>query len=124
MNERLKDILSNLNSEVDQEALMRYLEGKLTADRQQELEAQLLDNEFEAEALEGLAQMPDKKRISGIVEQLNLDLKKKTDKRKAARKKGVIKFEPWLFICMIIVLLLVIIGYIIVRIHAKQVGQP
>jgi hypothetical protein len=115
MNERLKDILTHLNPEVDQETLLRYLEGHLTPEKQQALEAQLLEAEFEAEALEGLQQLPDKKAIPGIVEALNRDLKKKTEKRHARRRRLNLKYEPWLFITMIIVLLLVIIGYIIVR---------
>jgi hypothetical protein len=119
MNERLKDILTHLNPEVDQETLLRYLEGHLAPEKQHELEAQLLDADFEAEALEGLQQMRDRKAIPGIVEALNKDLKKKTEKRRARRRRLNLKFEPWLFITMIIVLLLVIIGFVIVRSMAR-----
>jgi ferric-dicitrate binding protein FerR (iron transport regulator) len=115
MKERLKDILTHLHSEVDQETLLRYLEGHLTPEKQQELEALLLDADFEAEALEGLQQLPDRKAIPGIVEALNKDLKRKTEKRRARRRKLDIKLESWLLIALVTVLLLVIIGFMIVR---------
>jgi len=114
MNERLKDILSHLQTDIDQETLLRYLEGRLTPEKQQEIEAQLLDAEFEAEALEGLEQLSDKRKIKGIVEALNHDLKKKTAQRRARRRRLDLKLEPWLLIAIITVLILVIIGFIVV----------
>jgi hypothetical protein len=120
MNERLKDILTHLNPEVDQETLLRYLEGHLTPEKQHELEAQLLDADFEAEALEGLQQLPDRKAIPGIVEALNKDLKKKTEKRRARRRKLDIQVEPWLLITLVTVLILAIIGFIVIRMHLLQ----
>ncbi|TCJ12405.1 hypothetical protein EPD60_14090 [Flaviaesturariibacter flavus] len=119
MNERLKDILTHLNPEVDQETLLRYLEGRLAPEKQHELEAQLLDAEFEAEALEGLQQLPDKKALPGIIEALNQDLKKKTQKRKARRRKLNVAVEPWLLVTLVVVLLLVIVGYIVVHTMLK-----
>src|SRR5688500_12581890 len=50
MKENLKDILTHLNPEVDQETLLSYLQGKLNATEQHEVEKQLLDSDFEAEA--------------------------------------------------------------------------
>ena len=52
MSESLKDILSNLNPDIDQETLLQYLQGKLTAEQQHELEKQMMENEFESDALE------------------------------------------------------------------------
>ncbi|GAA4323806.1 hypothetical protein [Flaviaesturariibacter amylovorans] len=119
MNERLKDILSNLHSEVDQEELLRYLEGHLAPEQQQELEAQLLDNDFEAEALEGLQALPDQKKIAGLVEGLNRDLRKKTEKRQA-RRKAPLQLEPWLLITIALILLLAIIGFVIIKMKSGE----
>jgi uncharacterized protein with von Willebrand factor type A (vWA) domain len=114
MNERLKDILTHLNSEVDQDTLLRYLEGKLTPEKQQELEAQLLDTDFEAEALEGLQQLPNKSAIPDIVAGLNRDLRKKTARRRPRRLKADARLEPWLLITLITVLLLIVISFVII----------
>jgi malate synthase len=115
MNENLKDILSNLSTDVDQETLLLYLQGKLSAEKQHELEMQLLDNDFAADAVEGLQQVDDKQNIDFIVEQLNRDLKKKTARKKATRKKRQLDVDPWLIIFLIFILLLVAISYYIIH---------
>ena len=114
MQENLKDILSHLSTEVDQETLLLYLQGKLTAEKQHELEKQMLDNEFNADALEGLHHFEDKRHLAYITEQLNRDLKRKTSKRKQKRKKNRIQAEPWLVITLIIILLLIVLSYYII----------
>src|SRR5690349_18989819 len=101
MKDDLKDILSNLHSEVDQEALLKYLEGKLSAKEQHELEKKTLDNDFEADALEGLQDFSNKAKIAGLVEQLNQDLKKKTDKKNKLPHKRNVSVEPWLLITIV-----------------------
>lgn len=114
MKENLKDILSNLHSETDQQTLLNYLQGKLSAEQQHEVEKALLDDEFEAEALEGLQGIKNKQNISALVEGLNTDLKKKTAKKKAGRQKTEIKLDSWLLLTIVILLLLVVISYFII----------
>ncbi len=53
----LKDILSHLSTEVDQETLLLYLQGKLTEEKKHEVEKKLLQNEFDDDALEGLQEI-------------------------------------------------------------------
>jgi hypothetical protein len=120
LKENLKDILSNLNTEVDQETLLAYLQGKLSQEKQHEVEKQLLGNDFETEALEGLQEIKDKRKINSIVDQLNRDLKAKTRKRKLRRQKMEIKQEPWLWITILIMLLLIIICFVIIRTSSNQ----
>ena len=118
MQENLKDILSHLSTDVDQETLLLYLQGKLTPEKQHELEKSLLENEFAADALEGLQHFEDRKQIAAYAEQLNRDLKKKTARTKNFRKKRRLQAEPWLIITLIIILLLIIISYMIIyRMH-------
>jgi hypothetical protein len=114
MKENLKDILSNLHSEVDQETLLKYLQGHLSAQEEHEVEKNLLDDDFEAEALEGLQAMRNKRHIADIVEQLNRDLKKKTSRKKKWRIKREARMEPWLLLAIVLILLLVIIGFIVI----------
>ena len=115
MKENLKDILSNLNTEVDQATLLAYLQGKLYDEKQHEIEKQLMDSDFEQEALEGLQEIKDKQKINAIVEQLNRDLKAKTKKRRLRRQKMELKQEPWLWITIFIMLALIVISYMIIR---------
>ena len=114
MSDNLKDILSNLNPEIDQETLMLYLQGKLTAEKQHELEQQMMEGDFESDALEGLQAVKDKQRLLGIVDQLNYDLKKKTKQRKQRSERLKLKSDPSLWIAIVIFLLLIVISYFII----------
>lgn len=114
MSENLKDILSHLSTEVDQETLLLYLQGKLSPEKQHELEKSLLDNEFAADALEGLQQFNDRKQIAAYAAQLNKELKKKTGRTKGYRKTRRVQAEPWLIITLAIILLLLILTYFII----------
>ena len=109
MADNLKDILTNLNPEGDQETLLLYLQGKLTDAQKHELEKQLLADEFNEEALEGLETFKDKEQISYMVEALNRDLKKRTAKKKERSEKLRLKDQPWIYISILIFLLLITI---------------
>ncbi|MBD0333694.1 MAG: hypothetical protein ICV66_13690 [Chitinophagaceae bacterium] len=115
MQERLKDILSNLSTDIDQETLLLYLQGKLSAEKQHEIEKQLLDNEFHSEALEGLQKFKDQHKLQSLVEQLNKELRQKTKKKKALQRKRQLKPDPWLITAIIIILLLIVISYFIIH---------
>lgn len=118
MSEDLKDILSNLNPEIDQETLLQYLQGKLSAQDQHHLEKQMMDNDFNADALEGLQKFKDQKSILALVNQLNTDLKKRTERKKRFREKLKLTFDSNLVIAIVIILLLIIISYLII--HKKM----
>jgi len=114
MADNLKDILSNLSTEVDQETLLLYLQGKLSEEKKHEVEKQLLKDDFNEEALEGLEAFKDKEQLSYMVEALNRDLKKKTQKKKKRREKLNIKDQPWIYAAILILLLLIAISYIVI----------
>ena len=120
MNENLKDILSNLNPDIDQETLLQYLQGKLSMQEQHELEKQMMDGDFEADALEGLQDFKNKKNIAALVDQLNADLKRRTAKKKKFREKLKLHLDSSLLIALIIILLLIILSYLIIH---KQLTQ-
>jgi hypothetical protein len=115
MTGNLKDILSHLPADVDQETLLLYLQDKLPEDKKHEVEKILLENEFADEALEGLKEFSDKKKINSLVEQLNADLRRKLEKKKQRREKLRFKDQPWLYISLLIILFLIIIGYVIIH---------
>jgi hypothetical protein len=114
----LKDILSHLNPNIDQETLLLYLQGKLSAEKQHEIEKEMLQGDFEADALEGLSAIHDKNKIEVLVEQLKQDLKNKTLKKKKKSPKEA-SIQPWLVISLVVILVLIIISYVIIYLYMK-----
>lgn len=114
MSDNLKDILSNLNPDIDQETLMRYLQNKLTDAEKHEVEKKLMDQDFEEDALEGLQTFRDKEQLAYTVEALNRDLKKKTARKKERREKLKLPDQTWTILSIIILLLLVVLSYLVV----------
>jgi len=119
MSENYKDILSNLSTDVDQETLLLYLQGKLSDEKKHEVEKKFIQNEFDDDALEGLQEIKDKQQIQYMVEMLNRDLKKKTAKKKLRRDKMRIKDQPWLYFSILILLLLLALCFIVIKRMSK-----
>ena len=115
MNDNLKNILSNLSPDIDQETLIKYLQGKLSEEQKNELEKNMLTGEFEDDALEGLQEIKNKENISVLVDQLNRDLQKKLEKKKKRRKNLRFKDQPWIYIAVILILLLIVISYFVIH---------
>ena len=115
MPDNLKDILSHLSTDVDQETLLLYLQDKLSDEKKHEVEKQLSNDEFDGDALEGLQEMKDKQQIAFMVDMLNRDLKKKTEKKKQRREKMKLKEQPWLYLSVFILLMLIILCYFIIQ---------
>ena len=120
MAENYKDILAHLSTTVDQETLLLYLQGRLSPEKKHELEKQLMEDEFNSDALEGLQEIKDKEQIRYMVEMLNRDLKKKTEKKKQRREKLKIKYQPWIYISILILLALIVISYLLIRKMMQQ----
>jgi hypothetical protein len=115
MSDDLKDILSNLNKDIEQEKLLDYLNKNLSAAEAHEVEKQMADDEFMSDAVEGLENFKNKKDVSLLVQQLNSELKKQTAKKKAKKEKRKLKDQPWLYISLVTLLLLVIIAYMVIK---------
>ncbi len=120
MQENYKDILSNLSTDIDQETLLLYLQGKLSDEKKHEVEKQLLNSDFDEDAAEGLQEFKDKEQLQYMVEMLNRDLKTRTEKKKKRREKMKIKDQPWLYISIIILFILIAISYLVI----KKMLQP
>ena len=54
MSDNLKDILANLNKDIEQDKLLDYLNKKLPAAEAHEVEKQMADDAFMNDAVEGL----------------------------------------------------------------------
>src|SRR5205809_3221626 len=103
MTDNLKDILSHLSTDIDQETLLLYLQDKLSEEKKHEVEEKLLDNEFASDAMEGLQEFKDKQKIAFMVDLLNRDLKRITEKKRLRREKMKLQDQPWLYISIIII---------------------
>ena len=114
MSENLKDILSHLSPEIDQETLLLYLQDKLSVEKRHEVERQLLENEFAGDAAEGLQDFKNKEKLAVIVEQLNHSLKNKLKKKRNERRIHL-KEQPWLYLAVVVIILLIIISYFVIQ---------
>lgn len=120
MSRDLFNILSNSNKDIDNQKLMDYLAGKLSEQDKHEVEAWMLDNDFENEAIEGLLQVNGNKKIDNYVDQLNKDLNQYIQKKKHQREKRKIREAPWVYIAIVLILLLAVVAYIVI----KKINTP
>ena len=120
MSDNLKDILSNLSNEVDQETLLKYLQGNLTEAQKNEVEKKMLAGDFENDAMEGLQEIKNKERLSVVVDQINRDLRKKLEKKRQGREKLRFKDHPSLYIALLIILLLIVLSYFVIHRMMQQ----
>ena len=115
MKEKFKDILSNLSTDIDQETLLLYLQGKLPDDKKHQVEKQLMKDNFDEDAIDGLQEFRDKEQLQFLVESLNRDLRKKTEKKKKRRDRMRIKDQPLLYISILILVILIALAYIVIN---------
>jgi len=79
-----------------------------------------LSTEFTDDAMDGLQEIKNKQKISSLVEQLNRDLHKKLEKKKKRKEKLRFKDQPWLYIAIVIILLLIVLSYIVIHRMLQQ----
>ena len=115
MSNNLKDILSNLNKDTEQDKLLEYLNNQLLAADRHAVESNMNDDEFLSDAMDGLQQLENKKDISSAVKQLNTGLKKQLDKRKKRKAKRAIGKQPWVYYTIILLLVLIVAAYIVIK---------
>src|SRR5882757_550418 len=115
MKDDLLKILSNSNKDIDNQQLMDYLQGKLSAGESHEVEKMMAENDLLNDAMEGLQGIRDKKDIQTYVEQLNRGLQKSLTKKRRRREKRKLKEGPWGYIAVIVIIMLCIAAYYVVR---------
>jgi ABC-type bacteriocin/lantibiotic exporter with double-glycine peptidase domain len=117
MNDELLDILSNSNKDIDNQKLMDYLSDKLSQEEKHEFEKTMVDSEMLSDIVEGLEKFKNKKDVSTLVEQLNTNLKKQLEKKKAKKLKREIKNLNWLYFSIILILIIILIGFLVIKKH-------
>jgi hypothetical protein len=115
MKGNIKDIMNGSSSNLDEQVLMDYLEGKLAPEKVHEVEKMMANSGFLDDAVEGLSQMKDKQRIASVLQELNSKLHTKTQMQKK-------KFSPYLpgqqtmtMVVLITILLLVTLAFVIYK---------
>lgn len=115
MKDDLLKILSDNNKDIDHRQLMDYLEGKLSAGENHEVEKMMAENDLLNDAMEGLQGIQDKRDIQTYVEQLNRGLQKSLSKKRQRREKRKLKEGPWGYVAIIVIIMLCIAAYYVVK---------
>lgn len=115
-------ILPNDN-ELDEALLMKYLEGKLSAEERHVVESKMADSTFVNDAVEGLESFSNKNDIQPYITDLNSQLKKHTRNKKGKRLKRKLPDMGWIITSLIIVILLCLMGFFVLRMHEKTIPK-
>ena len=111
----LINILSNSNKDIDNQKLMDYLSGRLSAEDHHDVERWLVDNKFANDAIEGLQAVSKEKDLNAYVEQLNRELNQYLQQKKQRRDSRKIKEIPWVYLAILLILALSILAYVVIR---------
>jgi hypothetical protein len=87
----------------------------IMADKELNLFREQLPAEFLSDASEGLGQLKDTKQLESVLHHLNLQMHHQLGHKKTHKKRRSIGDLSWSYWAIIIILLLVIVGYIVVR---------
>ena len=115
--DELKNILSNSNKDIDNQKLMDYLSGKLSAEEKHDIEKEMSDSDFVNDAVEGLENMKNKKDLTFFIDQMNTDLQKQLNKKKSRKQKRKLKDQPWLYFAIVLILFIIIICFVVIKKH-------
>ena len=115
MSNDLKNILSNNNKDIDNQQLMDYLSQQLSDAGSHEVEKAMTDDPFMNDAVEGLQQIENTKRMEAYAELLNRDLQKQIAKNKKQKSKRRWKDQPYTYVSILIILILMIICFLVLK---------
>ena len=122
MSNELLNILSNSNKDIDNQKLMDYVSGKLSAPERHDFEKILVDSEMMNDVVEGLEKFKNRD-VSALVKQLNTHLHKQLEKKKSKKLKRQIKDLPWLYLSLILILIIILISFLIIKKHLDNETQ-
>ena len=120
MNKDLLHILANSNKDIDNQLLMDYISGSLSHSDQHAVEEWLQENEFAAEALEGLQQFGNKEQLQEYVVQLNKELKSFLQEKRQRRDKRKLRDNPLTYIAVLVILCLIVLAFMVIRMLVKN----
>jgi ferric-dicitrate binding protein FerR (iron transport regulator) len=115
----LNDIL-NQDEAMNNEELMRYLEGNASAAERFAIEKQMASSGFVNDAVEGLQSFSTSHRMKQYAEQLNRQLHQQTSTSQRRRNKRELKDQRWTLIAIIVILTLCLLGYVAIHLYNKK----
>ncbi|MCU0396313.1 MAG: hypothetical protein MUF29_10415 [Chitinophagaceae bacterium] len=115
MHPDLLKILSSQDQPIDNEKLVAYLTGQLSAPESQRLEEQLSASGIDQEALEGLMLVSQKKMIPAYQQELDLFLKSHIKPEKRRRLRRLQLPWGWLAAATAAIILLAILAWYLVH---------
>ena len=110
--------------ELNDEQLLKYLDGTLTDEERHALEKQMANSAFVNDAVEGLEHFGNTRNIEHYVHRLNADLQKQTAKKKKKKEKRKLKNQDWIVMAVIIVIILCLLCYFTVKEFHKYGNKP
>lgn len=114
----IKDNIWNHKSDkLTEDMLQAYLDGRLSAEQQHEVEIWLSETGMEADALEGL-QLLQPGETHTITNRLNQQLHQQL-KKKPRRRTKAITDNKWAWAAIAIIFLLCVLAYIVLYISSK-----
>lgn len=114
MSESLLDILSGSNKDIDNQKLMDYLSGKLDGAARHEVEKWMIDHPFFDEAVEGLQQAGDVKRVQSSVDHINRQLALYLEKKRGRKSRRKRVSNRWALLAVVMVLILAVLVYLVI----------
>ena len=117
MNDDLLNIFRGSQKDIDNNRLMDYLNGRLSAADKHEFEKTLIDSDLMNDAVEGLEKFKDQKDLAVFVQQINSNLSKQIEKNKTKKQKRRFRDMPWLYITVVLIIFIILIGFLVIWKH-------
>jgi len=109
------EIPSQSDEDIDPGKLLAYLNDELPDSEKQDLERLIAGDHFVNDAIEGLKNVKDKKKLQSYVNQLHLELHNHLQKKKLRREQRKLPDHPWIYFTILLILAICLIGYIFIR---------
>lgn len=115
MSDELTNIPSGQPSANEQEKLLQYLDKSLSEAERAKLEAEMKDDPFLLDALEGLSRTDGGTSLHQTVQDLNQSLRQQLRQQKDKRKKKRPANMSLLYMSIILILILAVISYLVIK---------
>jgi hypothetical protein len=103
---------NNNNNEKKLPLMEDYINNNLSEEERYRLEESMMEDSFEADALEGLQQL-NKKELNTVQQNLSKYIRNNLSKRKKYTDKTIL-FPGWIMLAIILLIGIVVVGFLII----------